>query len=194
MRQKKGQCRKKNREIEKMKRKPVKEGEKDTVHEIKGLYIRLVCKIVIGFLVCWILFFGVFGIFTATDESMYPYIRDGDILFYYRLAQDYSQDDTVVYEAEKNKLIGRIVAGGGDTVDFTEDGYLMINGSVQQEEFFFPVKREEVEVYLPCIVPEDSVFILCDYRTDGKDSRQYGTVEKTDISGRIFTLIRRRGF
>ena len=36
MRQKKGQCRKKNREIEENEKEPVKEGEKDTVHEIKG--------------------------------------------------------------------------------------------------------------------------------------------------------------
>jgi type IV secretory pathway protease TraF len=42
-------------------------------------------------------------------------------------------------------------------------------------------------------VEEDSYFVLCDFRTASSDSRDYGAVAKSDIDGKIITLLRRRG-
>jgi signal peptidase I len=45
----------------------------------------------------------------------------------------------------------------------------------------------------PYTVPEDSYFVLCDFRTSSDDSRSYGAVPKEDLDGKIITILRRRG-
>lgn len=171
-----------------------KEKEVFRKEEVLRVYGKLAFKLIGIGLILGIVFFWVFGITVMKGAGMYPAVRDGDVVFFNRLAGGYAAGELVVYEADGETCVGRIAAAGGDTVDFTEEGYVIVNENVQQEEFFYPVDREEVEVYLPCKVAEDSVFILCDCRTEGKDSRHCGTVKTKDISGKIFTLIRRRGF
>jgi type IV secretory pathway protease TraF len=42
-------------------------------------------------------------------------------------------------------------------------------------------------------VEADSYFVLCDFRTASSDSRNYGALAKSEIDGKIITLLRRRG-
>lgn len=48
-------------------------------------------------------------------------------------------------------------------------------------------------IELPCKVPEGSVFLLCDFRTQGTDSRVYGPVEIAELDGKVISILRRRG-
>ena len=45
----------------------------------------------------------------------------------------------------------------------------------------------------PYAVPEDSVFILGDCRTQAEDSRDFGPVQCSAVKAKVITLIRRRG-
>lgn len=44
----------------------------------------------------------------------------------------------------------------------------------------------------PYAVPEDSVFILGDCRTQAEDSRDFGPVQCSAVKAKVITLIRRR--
>jgi signal peptidase I len=145
-------------------------------------------------LVIWIIFTFVFGIGIMKGESMYPRLRDGDLYLYYRLDKTCVVGDAVVYRQDVWHKVARVVAMGGDVVELGENGELIVNGNVQEEEIFYitePNTGSEIE--FPYTVPEDSYFVLADYRTISIDSRTYGAISKDDIEGKIFTFLRIRG-
>ena len=64
-----------------------------------------------------VLLFGfVFGVTPMADDDMSPRISAGDLLLYYRLADDYVSGDVMVFQKDGEQYVGRVVARGGDTV------------------------------------------------------------------------------
>lgn len=182
-------------------RRPEELPETQTASEDKRNRDRLAVRDIVYFLIKlammalagWLLLGAVFGVAVMEGEDMYPRLRDGDLMVYYRLQQEYHIGDVVTFSRDGRRYTGRIVAQGGDTVDLTEEGQLLVNGSVQDEEIFYPTLREEGGISLPCEIPEGSVFLLCDFRTNATDSRNYGPVELDSLDGKVITILRRRG-
>ena len=141
----------------------------------------------------WLVFTQLFGMAAMSGESMYPRVRDGDLLIFYRLEKDYHIGDVVTFERDGKRFVARIVAAGGDLVNFSENGELLVNGNIQQEEIFYPTTAENAAIRTPCEVEQDSYFLLCDFRTNGTDSRQYGAVTRQELDGKVITILRRRG-
>lgn len=175
------------------------DGDGDSLEEIRQRRLALgdimifLVKLAVTLLMAWILLGVVFGAAVMRGEDMYPRIRDGDLMVYFRMQQEYRVGDVVTFMRDEQRYTGRIVAGGGDTVDISEEGELLVNGSVQSEEIFYPTEAVEGKVGFPCQIPEDSVFLLCDFRTNGTDSRIYGAVPITELDGKVITILRRRG-
>lgn len=157
--------------------------------DIRYFLIKLAAVLVVGTVVLT----QVFGLGIMHGESMYPRLRDGDLFFYYRLQQDYHIGDVVLFEQDGNRFVGRIVAMGGDTVNINHADKLVVNGGVQSEEIFYPTSADDARIELPYTVAEDSVFLLCDFRTNGTDSRSYGAVPIRELDGKIIAFFRCRG-
>jgi signal peptidase I len=158
------------------------------------IILKFVIKLLSVCLALWVLFTFVFGICQVSGESMYPSLRDGDLILYYRLEQDYQIDDVVIYEMDGNFYVGRIVAQGGDAVELSDDGQLLVNGNVESQEVFFSTERSEDGIYFPYYLPDGCYFILGDFRSNSYDSRDFGLVPQSNLSGKVITLLRRRGF
>jgi signal peptidase I len=158
------------------------------------IILAFIIKIGVVCLAIWLIFTFVFGIHLMHRESMYPKLRDGDLIFYSRMEKDYYIGDVVVFKVNNDTRVARIVAQGGDVVEVNEDGQLLVNGDVQQEEIFYPTEAEILGVKYPYTVEEGSYFMLCDYRTISEDSRYYGAVSEDDFYGKVITLLRRREF
>ncbi len=138
----------------------------------------------------------VFGFSVMQGENMYPRVRDGDLMIYYRLQDSYTITDVVTFTRDGVRYTGRVVAKGGDKVALDETGQLLVNDNVQSEEIFYPTTAPENSgVTYPLFVPEDSLFLLCDMRinADVVDSRVYGCVRLAELDGKIITILRRRG-
>jgi signal peptidase I len=159
----------------------------------KETVVKFILKLALVILVIWAIFTFVFGIRQVSGETMYPRLRDGDLTLYYRLEQDYQIGDVVTYRQDDATFYGRIVAQGGDVVELDENGQLVVNGNVQQEEIFYPTEAQDGDVTYPYTVEADSYFILCDFRTASFDSRTYGAIPKSTLDGKIITVLRRRG-
>ena len=163
------------------------------------------------------IFHFVFGIHYLRGNYMFPALRDGDLVMTYKL-EEAVKNDVVLYDMNGEERLGRIVGYAGDTIEFSVDGELMVNGCVASEEIFYPTTERsktknysetndtetksddgnetsdvsEKDVYT---VPEGTVYILNDYRSEGTtDSRNFGAVPKNALKGKIFLMIRRRGF
>lgn len=154
--------------------------------------INLVLRIGLIAAAGWILFTKVFLITQVTGNEMFPAVKDGDLLFIFRLEKDLRKDDIIVYEKNGELRAGRIAAAGTDVVNMNTSGTLQINGTVQSGEIMYPTYAKEGYEY-PLQVPEDAVFVLADYRTRGTDSRDFGPVMRDEIKGKVITLLRRRG-
>ena len=88
--------------------------------------------------------------------------------------------------------MGRVAAHGGDTVEITEDAQLSVNGStVIENDIYYSTPRYESEIAYPVTLAENEVFVLCDYREGAKDSRYFGPVSKSEIKGKVITIVRR---
>jgi len=125
---------------------------------------------------------------------MYPAIKDGDLVFFYRYGPDhYLPQDVVAVRLAGELQFRRVVATAGDTVDIA-DNRLVINGAPQQEPgILVKTDRYQEGISFPLVVPEGQVFLLGDNRIESIDSRIYGCVEIEDILGKVMMLIRKRG-
>lgn len=121
----------------------------------------------------WVLFTQVFLLTQASGNSMFPAVKDGDLLIGYRLQGTYAKNDVVLYEQDGKLRVGRVLGRENDLIALDDSGTLIVNGSAQSGEILYPTYAKDTLEY-PYTVPADSVFILGDYRTQSEDSRDFG--------------------
>ncbi|MGM9628676.1 MAG: signal peptidase I [Faecousia sp.] len=159
---------------------------------IRQGYVSLLLRCIVLIVVLVILFSQVFLITQVSGNDMFPAIKDGDLVFAYRLQKDLSKNDVIVYRYNGELRVGRILGRPGDVIMMDESGTLLVNGTAQGGEIMYPTYAKENYTY-PYVVPEDSYFILGDYRTQTEDSRDFGPVVLSSIQGKVITILRRRG-
>ena len=140
----------------------------------------------------WLLFGFVLGFATVPNGDMSPNFKSGDLLMYYRLNRNFVAQDVVVLKKNNTVYVGRIVAKGGDTVDITDAGGLVINGNTMIEtNIYNRTVRYEGFVSYPLTLKDGEYFVLVDLRSSGEDSRYYGAVAESEILGKVITVVRR---
>lgn len=143
-------------------------------------------------LVFTLVFTFFYGIHRNTDPDMFPMVKDGDLVLFYRLDKDYAIGDLLLLDFQGERQVRRVVAQAGDIVDITGDG-LMVNGSLQEEPAIYQeTLRYTGGVTFPVTLGEGQVFVLGDARANATDSRVYGPVNTKDTLGTVITAIRRR--
>lgn len=163
--------------------------KKKKLDPLAKLLIKIaVLAIIVVIVLTWIL-----GLHRMTGNNMFPFVKDGDLCIVYKL-DDYTTGDVVLYRDDDGKMrLGRIVAVGGQSVDFPKDGGYTVDEYQPSEEITYQTFGADGVKY-PIDVGDDEVFIMNDFRSDTDDSRQFGGVKKLDINGKLLFLIRRRGF
>ena len=155
-------------------------------------------KLFLIILVLWLLFTFIFGFFVVYNDDMFPKMVPSDLLIYYRLDKEFYVGDVVVVDKNDANYTLRIVASGGDEVDISDEGQLIVNGSYQAEtNIFYPTGEYDetaVDIKFPMKLKENQIFALGDMRRGAKDSRYFGPVEKNEIKGKVFALYRRSNF
>lgn len=136
-----------------------------------------------------IVFFLFFGFKIVDGNGMYPALHDGDLTLVWHKSE-YIKDDIVFYKANGTEYCGRVMAKGGDRIRFSEDGRLYVNGSVQTANAVFPTYYSDGENEI--VVPQNSVYVLGDYRTDCTDSRTLGAIPLKDITAKVISVVRHK--
>ena len=154
-------------------------------------FINLLVRIVVIAACAWVLFTQVFLLTQAKGNSMFPAVKDGDLLICYRLQKIYAKNDIVVYTQGGKLRVGRILGREGDLIALDDSGTLVVNGAVQSGEILYPTYAKDTLTY-PYTVPEGCVFVLGDYRTQSEDSRDFGPVTLDNVDAKVITLLRRR--
>ena len=192
------ETRRKNPHAGKKRKKRAKQSRKKTVTTVTkkkklGPLAKLLIKIAVLTIIVVIVLTWILGLHRMTGNNMFPFVKDGDLCIAYKL-DDYTTGDVVLYRNDEGKMkLGRIVAVGGQSVDFPKDGGYTVDGYQPSEEITYQTFGSNGVKY-PIDVGNDEVFIMNDFRSDTDDSRQFGGVKKSDIDGKLLFLIRRRGF
>ena len=121
----------------------------------------------------------------VSGPSMFPTLKDGDILLMNKISKDYDRMDIVVVRKNYKLLIKRIVALPGEEIEI-KDNNIYING-------------EQIEDVVDCVtlpgiaengikLKENEYFVLGDNRENSADSRNeaIGVVKKSEIMGEPF--------
>ena len=150
--------------------------------------IRLIKKIVFIVIFLFLIHTHIGCMFIYYNNNMFPSIRDGDLCFIEKYDKHTHIDDIVLH----NNTLYRVIARENQEVNITEKGILTVDGQqvlsvtnslLQRGDITYPVKLKQGEL-----------FVLNDYREEISDSREFNTIQEKDITGKIFFLIRRRGF
>ena len=98
----------------------------------------------------------------------------------------------VVYPEGTNLFICRVIAVGGDTVEITDAGRVMVNGnSMIETNIFSQTEPYENYTQYPLTLAPGEYFVLADQRNGGVDSRFFGPVRADEILGTVITIVRR---
>jgi len=158
--------------------------------DIGSLGIKIAVIVVIFVLI----FTFFYGFQRNSDPDMFPMVKDGDLIMFYRLDKDYEIGDLLLLKFQGETEVRRVVAKTGDTVDITDEG-LIINGALQQEpDIYQKTQRYDDGILFPITVGKGQVFVLGDARKNAADSRVYGSVDTKNTLGTVITVIRRRSF
>ena len=149
---------------------------------IRKGYLRLIARTILFLLVIYIFFTKILCFQRVEGMQMFPSLKDGDLTLSYCLKQTFRPNDVIIYEVNGEKNFGRIIAVGGNEINIDGSG----------DEIIYP-SYHKGDIKYPYQIPEGSVFVLGDYRTQTKDSREFGAIKESQIKGKVLTILRRRG-
>lgn len=131
----------------------------------------------------------------VSGSSMSPTFEDGDYIITEKVSYKFTQPkryDVVVFKNPKDEsqdFIKRVVGLPGDMVKI-EDGYVFLNGMQLPESYISSAILTEPGLFLQegevVTVENDQYFVLGDNRNRSSDSREWGTITKKEIIGKVF--------
>ena len=146
-------------------------------------------------LILYVLFAWIIGVTAPPNSDMYPRIDSTDLLVYYRLDKSPSAQDIIVFTKNNTRYVGRVIAKGGDTIDITDTGSVIVNDSTLVESnIFYETYPLTGYTQYPLTLAEDECFVLMDQRRGTEDSRYFGAVKYKEIDGTVITVFRRVNF
>lgn len=155
---------------------------------------RFLTRLAVFAALCGVLFGVVFGLAVVPDSIMVPRLCGGDLVLFSRFERGTAAGQVVLYRQDGTLRLGRIAARGGDTVTVTDTGALIINGStVAEPDITTPTQPVEGGPDYPVTLAEGELFLLCDARTTGADSRLYGPIPQRQVLGTALAALRRSG-
>lgn len=131
-----------------------------------------------------------FPILQVHGNSMFPTLKNGDILLCVKTGDVTYGDVTLFYQNNKI-LVKRLIGMGGDRIDLNGDGQVSRNGSLLSENYTTSAALGVTDIPLPCQVPENSFFLMGDHRETSLDSRSssIGCIPEDRILGKVLLRI-----
>jgi signal peptidase I len=120
--------------------------------------------------------------------SMLPGLEDQERIFINKFVYRWeaiNRGDIVVFRYPRDtskSYIKRVIAVSGDRV-VIDKGRVYVNGKLLQETYV-PAAYIDFRSYPEIIVPEGEFFVLGDHRSMSNDSRDFGPVDESYITGK----------
>ncbi len=143
-------------------------------------------------LVVSIIFTFFFKISTVSGRSMENTLYDGDNLLITAVDKDIKQGDVVVISQPNIYnlvLIKRVIATGGQTVEFDKkSGAVIVDGVPLEEDYTKEKITKFSGMEKSYVVPKGKLFVMGDNRNNSSDSRDsnIGMIDERYVLGTVF--------
>lgn len=131
--------------------------------------------------------------FEAPNESLYTDYDNFEKTSELAIYSEHTGFDWFCYNfmgIGKTNYIKRVIGLPGDNIVISDDGYVYRNGQKLEEPYLNDgITNKDENKYVDLIVPEDSVYVLGDNRLESKDSRYFGCIPESKITGYVLFRI-----
>ena len=150
-----------------------KKEKKDPRDVVRNFFKELVPYLIIIFVVATIRTFIATPV-RVNGSSMYPTLKDGEILILNKMDRKFKRFDIVVADVSDIKVIKRVIGLPGENISY-ENCKLYITEDFSLEN-----------LYGYDMIPEGYYFVMGDNRGDSADSRKYeiGLIKSDQIQGK----------
>ena len=156
---------------------------------LKYEWLHLARNVVIVIVITLLVLNIVVGLSRVDGQSMVPTLKNKQVVMYWRLGENYKRGDIVAIKMPSgDKYVKRIVGVPGDVINI-KDGFVYLNGKKLSENFVKDgngsTEPENKRIKYPHKVEANSYWVMRDNRYGSVDSRQFGSVIKDDIKGKL---------
>lgn len=160
---------------------------------ILSTFVKLLLMVAFVLGLSWLLRTYVFQTYEIPSGSMEDTIMTGDMVFAEKVSyyfRDPKPGDIVTFQDPQipgRVLIKRCIAVGGQTVDINDaDGLVYVDGVPLSESYTDgePSYTLPGGVSFPYTVPEGSIWVMGDNRTNSQDARYFGAIPISSVTGR----------
>lgn len=156
--------------------------------------LRILRELILGGAITYILFGQVFGIAVVRGNAMKPDIQSGSLILFFRLDKQPTKGNIVIFttSGDKNFLVRRVIAKGGDTVNINDKkDMLAVSGNQGKTSYVLnkTINDSDTNTY-PIKVPVESIFVLGDNSGNSLDSRQLGVINLRRVVGTTFLVLK----
>ncbi len=165
----------------------INEDEKTLPDKVRNFFKELIPYVIIIFVVAIIRTFVVTPV-RVNGDSMYPYLKNEEILILNKLNNNYKRNDIIVAQVNNTKIIKRIIGLPGENIEY-KDCNLYINGK-KTKDFVTECITDDFsleKLYDYVVIPEGYYFVMGDNRRESSDSRNpdIGLINKNQINGKV---------
>ncbi|MDD3225197.1 MAG: signal peptidase I [Clostridium sp.] len=123
-------------------------------------------------------------------QSMQNTVHDRDIVMLNKIpsyTKSFNRGEVIVFQATRtDRYIKRIIGLPNDNVNIF-NGHVYVNGKLYNEKYL--VSNDITYPNLSLKVPNDSLFVLGDNRTNSRDSRIIGCIKMNKVKGEAKCII-----
>lgn len=132
-----------------------------------------------------LLLYNCTGLCGVNGNSMYPTLRNGDLLLTSR-GHDCARGDIVVLYANElgEDIVKRVIGVSGDNVSITKTG-LYVNDELQNEPYLNDDEWYKDSAKISVSIPDGYIFVMGDNREGSYDSRDIGLLPVTCVFGTL---------
>lgn len=156
----------------------------ETIYDIASILLTAV--IAVG-----IIFTFFFKISVVSGQSMENTLHNGDNLIISSITPEVNYGDVVVISQPngyENVLIKRVIAVGGQTVEFDhKTGKTIVDGKVLDEPYIKEKAKYTYGMTHKYVVPQGKIFVMGDNRNHSADSRDVmvGLIDEDYVMGKV---------
>ncbi len=125
--------------------------------------------------------------YLVPSDSMTPTLEKSDYIGGFRInSSEIKRGDVVVFStgSKEDFYVKRVIGLQGETLSMV-DGFVYINGKKLDEPY---VENRGTDDFGPITIPDGTVFVMGDNRTDSYDSRYLGPIPTNSLDTKVYFI------